>query len=98
MARERLRASGEAVEGSKKRIRRGWWEEVDILGVCWERAEGFCRWFWRSWCEVVCSGLLDDEWAWWREADERGAICGRTLGRWGRKRKCRVAREDMGCL
>ena len=38
VARDRLRASGEAVEGSKKRMRRGCWEEeeedeevVDIL-------------------------------------------------------------------
>ena len=61
VARERLRASGEAVEGSKKRIRRGWWEEVDILGECLWRAEDLLYWFWWRWCEVVCSDLLDDE-------------------------------------
>lgn len=46
VARERLRASGEAVAGSKKRIRRGCWEEVDILGECLWRVEGLESRFW----------------------------------------------------
>lgn len=40
MARERLRASGEAVEGEKKRIRRGS-DEVDILDDFWWGGGGF---------------------------------------------------------
>jgi hypothetical protein len=86
-----LRASGEAREGEKKRIRRGCWEEVevDILGCC-------CWGWWSCCCEVGRVGFLDDECVWWRDVSVRSAICGCMRGRSERLRKCRVAREDIG--
>ena len=95
MARERLRASGEAVEGEKKRIRRGCLlgeEEVDILGCCcWWRVGGkICCCY-----EVGSSGFVDDECFWWRSVGVRDEFCSRMQGRREGKRKFRTAREDM---
>ena len=45
VARERLRASGEAIEGEKKRIRRGS-DEVDILDDWWWGVEVLFCWLW----------------------------------------------------
>lgn len=97
MVRERLRASGEAVEGEKKRIRRGS-DEVDIL-VDWRWVvEVLFWWLWWDCCEVGSDGLLEDECVWWRDVDVRGAFCKRMPSRKERNRKCRVNREDMGFL
>jgi hypothetical protein len=87
-----LRASGEAREGEKKRIRRGCWEvvEVDILGCWW--------WLWWcccSCCEVGRVGLLEDECVWWRDVVARVAFCGRMQSRRERNRRLGMAREDM---
>ena len=94
VARERLRASWEAIAGSKKRIRRGW-EEVDIFADCWWGVEGLFCWFWCRCCEVGSDGLLDDECARWRVVVVKVAFCRRLQSRRAKKRKCLGAREDM---